>query len=122
MSKLKVEETVTRTYRATERLYQNRDKSALVAEDDPEASFLFAAPGSEVSEEDARKYGLLESDEGEAEGEAKADESAAEQPAQSADEGRTEVKREEEPERVVSSPPKQPAPKKAAATKASRKK
>jgi hypothetical protein len=63
MSKLKVEETVTRTYRATERLYQNKDKSALVPEDSPEASFLFAAPGTEVSEEDARKYGLLEEEE-----------------------------------------------------------
>jgi hypothetical protein len=44
--------------KATERLYLNADKSKVVPEGDPEAAFLFATPGTEISAEDAAKYGL----------------------------------------------------------------
>lgn len=44
--------------KVTERLYLTADKERVVAEGDPDAAFLFAAPGSEISAEDAEKYGL----------------------------------------------------------------
>ena len=43
---------------ADHRIYLNRERTAIVDEDDPEASFLLAAEGNPVSAEDAEKYGL----------------------------------------------------------------
>ena len=63
MSVTKSEETST-TYTADKRLYLNRDKSEIVEEDSPEAAFLLAAEGQEVSQEDVEKYGLLNSGQG----------------------------------------------------------
>jgi hypothetical protein len=59
MSSVNVEEKITKTYKATRRLYLNKDKSAIVDENDPQASFLLAAEGNEVSAEDVEKYGLM---------------------------------------------------------------
>ena len=42
----------------TERLYLTADKERVVPEGDPEAAFLFATPGKEISAEDAEKYSL----------------------------------------------------------------
>lgn len=43
----------------SQRLWLNKDRSAVVADGDPRAAFLFCAPGQYVSEADARKYGLI---------------------------------------------------------------
>lgn len=40
------------------RLYLNVDKSKVVAEDSPDAAFLLVGEGGEVSDEDAKTYGL----------------------------------------------------------------
>jgi hypothetical protein len=40
------------------RLYLNADRTKVVAEDSPEASFLLVGEGGEVSDEDAKTYGL----------------------------------------------------------------
>ncbi len=40
------------------RIYLNADRSAVVGEDSDQAAFLLAGEGAEVSEEDAKKYGL----------------------------------------------------------------
>ena len=41
-----------------ERLFLTADREKVVPEGDPEAAFLFATPGDEVSEEDAKRYGI----------------------------------------------------------------
>lgn len=43
---------------AEERLFLTADKDAVVPESDPRAAFLFAAPGDEISDEDAETFGL----------------------------------------------------------------
>ncbi len=43
---------------ANKNLYLNRDKTAVVAEDSPDAAFLLAGKGTEISPEAAAKYGL----------------------------------------------------------------
>jgi hypothetical protein len=40
-------------------LYLTEDKSEVVKEGDPRARFLFCATGSQVTEDEARKYGLI---------------------------------------------------------------
>lgn len=43
---------------ADRRLWLTADRERVVEEGDPEAAFLFATPGKEVSDEDAERYGL----------------------------------------------------------------
>lgn len=40
------------------RIYLNADKSKVVEGDSPEAAHLFAVEGDDVSDEDAKRYGL----------------------------------------------------------------
>jgi hypothetical protein len=40
-------------------LYLTEDKSEVVKEGDPRARFMFCATGSQVPEDEARKYGLI---------------------------------------------------------------
>ena len=44
--------------RADRKLYLTADRDRVVEEGDPEAAFLFATPGKEISHADAEKYGL----------------------------------------------------------------
>ncbi len=44
--------------KADRRLYLTADRSEVVEEGDPKAAFLFATPGSEISDADAKRYGL----------------------------------------------------------------
>lgn len=46
----------------TERTYVNGDKSRVVPENSPEAAFLFGTPGMKISNEEARRLGLLADD------------------------------------------------------------
>lgn len=46
-------------YVAKERLYINGDRTKVVAENSPEVAFLLAPEGGEISEREARKYGLI---------------------------------------------------------------
>lgn len=46
-------------YKADRWLYLTLDKSRVVEEGDPEARFLLLAPGHEMLERDAERYGLL---------------------------------------------------------------
>lgn len=46
------------TYKATERLCLNTERTAIVSCDSPAAHFVLANPGQEVSDEDCEKYGL----------------------------------------------------------------
>lgn len=43
---------------ADRRLYLTRDKTRIVEEGDPEAGFLFVAPGHVISDADAKEFGL----------------------------------------------------------------
>lgn len=43
---------------ADRRLWLTADRERVVEEGDPEAAFLFATPGKEISDADAEKYGL----------------------------------------------------------------
>ena len=43
---------------ADHRIYLNRERTAVVDEADPEASFLLAAEGAAITVEDAERYGL----------------------------------------------------------------
>jgi hypothetical protein len=43
---------------AERRLFLTADQERVVEEGDPAAAFLFAAPGDDISDEDAEKYGL----------------------------------------------------------------
>lgn len=45
-------------YVATERLYLTADRDRVVREGDPEAAFLLAGVGGELSAETAERYGL----------------------------------------------------------------
>ena len=40
------------------KLWLTADKDQVVEDGDPGASFLFASPGDEVTDEDAKRYGL----------------------------------------------------------------
>ena len=44
--------------KADRKLYLTADRTRVVEEGDPEAAFLFATPGKEISDADAEKYGL----------------------------------------------------------------
>lgn len=44
--------------KADRKLYLTADRERVVEEGDPEAAFLLAAPGKEISDADAEKYGL----------------------------------------------------------------
>jgi hypothetical protein len=46
-------------YTAHERLYLNADKSKVVKEGDPDARFLLVAEGGEITDDEAREYGLM---------------------------------------------------------------
>lgn len=46
--------------KATERLFFNADKSKVVAEGDPDAAFLYAAPGDEIPDSACEKFGLAD--------------------------------------------------------------
>lgn len=43
---------------ADRRLYLNKDKTRIVEEGDVEAGYLFVIPGHEISDDDAKKFGL----------------------------------------------------------------
>jgi hypothetical protein len=45
-------------YTADRRLFLNADKSAVVEEGDASAAFLLAAPGDELTDDEAKQYGL----------------------------------------------------------------
>jgi hypothetical protein len=45
-------------FKADRRLYHNADKSKIVEEDDPEASFLAIGEGQEVPDAEAKRLGL----------------------------------------------------------------
>lgn len=47
-------------YRVPRRLYWVADRSRLVGHGDPEAAFLAFPPGEELSIEEARRFGLLD--------------------------------------------------------------
>jgi hypothetical protein len=53
-----------------ERTYVNADRTRIVAEDSPDAAYLLGGEGDEVSDEDAKRYGIKapksEPEEGEA--------------------------------------------------------
>lgn len=53
--------------KAPSRLYLNSDRTKLVAEDDPDAATLFATEGDDISDEDAKKYGVTAAKETKAE-------------------------------------------------------
>jgi hypothetical protein len=44
--------------KADRRLYLNADRSRVVEDGDPEAAYLLAAEGTDISNEDVRRYGL----------------------------------------------------------------
>ena len=46
----------------TKRLYITADGDRLVEEGDPDAQFLYANPGRKIPDEDAAKFGLIESE------------------------------------------------------------
>lgn len=43
---------------ADRKLWLTADKERVVEDGDPAASFLFATPGDEISDEDAKRYGV----------------------------------------------------------------
>lgn len=43
---------------ADRRLWLTADRERVVEEGDPEAAFLFATPGKDISDEDVERYGL----------------------------------------------------------------
>jgi hypothetical protein len=45
-------------FKTDKRLYLNADKTKVVEEDDTDAAYLLAGAGDEVSDEDAKTYGL----------------------------------------------------------------
>lgn len=47
-------------FKSDKRLYVNADRSKIVEEDSPEAAYLLVGAGGQVSDEDAKKYGLKE--------------------------------------------------------------
>lgn len=44
--------------KADKRYYLNADRSKVVDEHDPDAAYLLAAEGGDISTEDAKKYGI----------------------------------------------------------------
>lgn len=46
------------TYTSDKRLYLNADRSKVVEEGSPDAAYLLAGEGGEVSDEEAKRYGL----------------------------------------------------------------
>lgn len=52
-------ESNERWVEARERLWLTADRSRVVADGDPEAAFLLAAPGQRIPIEDAERYGLV---------------------------------------------------------------
>lgn len=54
-------------YTADKRLYVNADGTKVVDEDSPDAASLLIAEGGELSDEDAKKYGLKNTAESKAE-------------------------------------------------------
>ena len=68
-------EEVQNWVQTEERLFLTADRERIVAEDDPEAAFLFASPSDRVSVEDAVRYGLIK---GKAKAEVPAEAPAAE--------------------------------------------
>ena len=65
-------------FTSEKRLYLNADKSKVVEEDDPDASYLLVAAGGQVSDEHAKQYGLKAKEKAEAKVEDKAEEAPAE--------------------------------------------
>ena len=53
---------------ADQRLFLTADEKRVVPEGDPDAAFLFAAEGSEISDADAEKFGLSPAAKAEPEG------------------------------------------------------
>lgn len=49
------------SFKVTQRLYLNADKTKVVKEGSPDAAFLFATPGKEIPAAEAEKYGLTKS-------------------------------------------------------------
>jgi enoyl-CoA hydratase/carnithine racemase len=45
-------------YEIKQRLWLNKDKSAVVADGDPSAAFLYATEGHFVTDEEAKRFGL----------------------------------------------------------------
>lgn len=62
--KINRNESRDRWVESEEALWLNADRSALVAEGDPEAAHLFASAGKRISREDAIRYGLVKPDKG----------------------------------------------------------
>lgn len=52
---------MAKPFAAETRLYLNADKSAVVAEDSPEATYLLAPVGGYVAPEEVKRYGLKDS-------------------------------------------------------------
>lgn len=46
--------------RADRKLWLTADRTEVVEDGDPRAAFLFAAPGKEISDADAERYGITE--------------------------------------------------------------
>jgi len=46
-------------YKADRRLWFTADKARVIEEGDADAAFLYLTPGKEVSEEEARAFGLV---------------------------------------------------------------
>lgn len=69
MSDVNVTEETSKSYKATKRLYLDKNKERIVEENDPKAAFLLAAEGQEVSQGDVEKYGLAQSAEPEGDSE-----------------------------------------------------
>jgi hypothetical protein len=83
-------EEVQNWVQSEERLFLTADRERVVAEDDPEAAFLFASPSDRISVEDAARYGLIKS---KAKAEAPAEAPAeAEEPAKPAPKKRAKKK------------------------------
>jgi len=47
-------------YKVTQRLYLNSDRSKVVPDTSPDASILLAVAGEELTDSEARRYGLIE--------------------------------------------------------------
>ena len=62
IKKLNPENSTVTVVTAKERLWLTQDRDRLVGDGDPEARFLFCAPGHRIPAAEARKYGLIESE------------------------------------------------------------
>jgi hypothetical protein len=52
-------------YTIKQRLYLTEDRDRLVPDGDSEARFLYAVPGRRISDADAKRYGLIDTDQAE---------------------------------------------------------